>query len=177
MAAYVLSVLGTDRAGLVAALSSVVTKHGGNWEQSHMTQLAGKFAGVVLITIPDQRAAGFAEALVPLEQMGLLDISIEATAGNESVPVPTLEFEIVGNDRPGIVHEVSQLLTTLDVSIVDLETFTEAAPMDGGNLFHARASVVLPADIAPGDLVDNLEALANDLMVDLMTTTVDTKSP
>ena len=59
MASYVLSVLGDDRSGLVEALSGVVSGCDGNWEKSHMTQLAGKFAGVVLVTVPDGRVDRF----------------------------------------------------------------------------------------------------------------------
>jgi glycine cleavage system regulatory protein len=168
MASYVLSVLGDDRSGLVEALSAVVSDHGGNWEKSHMTQLAGKFAGVVLITIPDSRAGDFVEALAPLEQRGLLDISVEA---GEEPPAraraPLLMLEVVGNDHPGIVHELSHLLAAHEVSIDDLQTWTATAPMAGGRLFHANALVRLPERLSADDLVGELEALAADLMVDI----------
>ncbi len=172
MASYVLSVLGTDRAGLVEALSGVIEEHGGNWERSHMTQLAGKFAGVLLVTVPDARASGFVDALAPLDAVGLLDISIEAA--DESQPAAArsaLTFEVVGNDRPGIVHELSHLLASLDANILDLVTRTESAAMDGATLFHARAVVELPPAVEAAELVRRLEALANDLMVDIETET------
>ena len=49
MATLVLTVIGDDRAGLVNALADVVTAHGGNWERSQLAELAGKFAGIVLV--------------------------------------------------------------------------------------------------------------------------------
>lgn len=167
MISYVLSVLGEDRAGLVEALSGVVTAHGGNWERSHMTQLAGKFAGVVLVTVPSAQSEGFLEALSPLQEQGLLDISVEAGRMPEVGESPTLRVELVGNDHPGIVHEVSQLLARHKVNIDDLQTWTSEAPMHGGTLFHATAIVRLPAGLAAEELSASLETLATDLMVDI----------
>ncbi len=167
MASFVLSVLGTDRSGLVEALSGVVTNRGGNWEKSHMTQLAGKFAGVVLVTIPDSESQAFLADLAPLEDEGLFDISVESGSVSSAAGPDQILVEVVGNDHPGIVHEISHLLATRRVSIDDLQTWTTNAPMDGGRLFHARALLRLPADLEPRRLLADLEAVAHDLMVDV----------
>jgi glycine cleavage system regulatory protein len=166
MASFVISVLGDDRAGLVGALSGVITEHGGNWERSHMTQLAGKFAGVVLVTMPADRSDGFASALEALEHSGLLHLSVER--GIDSVRQGRdIEIRVTGNDRPGIVHELSQLLARRGVNIDDLETRTSPAPMGGGSIFEAVARLTLPSTVASDALVDAVEALAADLMVDI----------
>jgi glycine cleavage system regulatory protein len=169
MTSFVLSVIGDDRAGLVEALSQVVADHGGNWEKSHMAQLGGKFAGLVLVNVAEGNGAAFLAALEPLEAMGLLDITVEVPApGHPGLFVGTpVAFEIVGNDHPGIVHEVSRLLASLDVNIVELVTTTESAAMDGAVLFRAWAEVHLPKDLTPDELVAQLESLATDLMVDV----------
>ncbi len=167
MVSYVLSVLGDDRAGLVDALSGVVSAHGGNWERSHMTQLAGKFAGVVLVTVPSTQSDRFLEALAPLEEQGLLDISVEAGHMPDMPDSPPMRIELVGNDHPGIVHEVSHLLAQHNVSIDDLQTWTSDAPMHGGTLFHAVAVVRPPAGLTVAELTESLEMLATDLMVDI----------
>ena len=99
MASFVISVLGDDRAGLVEALSAVIAEHGGNWEQSHMTQLAGKFAGVVLVSIPNQRSEGFGSALEMLEHSGILPLSFAQGRDTKAVG-PSIEIRVVGNDHP-----------------------------------------------------------------------------
>jgi glycine cleavage system regulatory protein len=168
MTSYVLSVLGDDRAGLVEALAAVVDDHGGNWERGHLARLGGKFAGLVQVTVPDQRGDAFLAALESLETRGLLDITADAAGDELEQPVgQPLGFEIVGNDHPGIVHEVSRLLASLDVNIVELLTATESAAMDGATLFRARADVRLPDGLSPDALVGELESLATDLMVDI----------
>lgn len=169
MNSYVLSLIGPDRTGLVAALSEVVTEHGGNWERSQMTELAGIFAGVVLVHLPPERADDFLAALAPLRDLGLMDVTPRPVVHSGQVPddAPTVSFTVVGADRTGIVREVADLLASLGVSIVDLRTWTESAAMAGSALFRAAAVVRLPDDVTRGSLTDALEGLSDDLMVDL----------
>jgi glycine cleavage system regulatory protein len=166
---FVLTIIGADRAGLVEALSEVVAEHDGNWERSQLTELAGMFAGMVLVHVPEDRAAAFREALTPLHDQGLMDVTLRAAqAGEPAEDAPTVAVEVVGADRPGIVHEVSQRLASRGIGIVDLRTWTESAAMAGSPLFRAAAVVRLPAGVTTSDLVAALEDLSNDLMVDLV---------
>lgn len=168
MATLVLTVLGDDHAGLVRALSGVIADHGGNWEKSRMSHLAGKFAGIVLVTVAEENAEALVRDLEPLETQGLLDITAKL-----SIPTPApvestrLTLEIVGLDQPGIVRDISDALAIRAVNIEELETETSNAPMDGGMLFKARAVLVLPPDVSAESLTEVLEDLAHQLMVDI----------
>ncbi len=168
MARMVLTLIGDDRAGLVDALSGVIAEHGGNWEQSHLTELAGKFAGIVLVTVPDAKAAALVEDLEPLRRQGLLDVTAERASADEPHGEPTrLALHLVGVDQPGIVHDVSHALATLDVSIETLETATSSAPMSGETLFTADAVLALPPSTTADTVAEVLEQLAHQLMVDI----------
>lgn len=164
-----LTVIGDDRSGLVSALSSVIADHGGSWQRSQMARLAGKFAGIVLVAVPDHRADALIDALRPLGASGLLDVTVER--GDDEEPSTAdrarLSLELVGADRPGIVHDISRVLAALQVSIEQLHTATREAPMVGGMLFEARATLLAPRTVVIADLQDVLEELANELMVDL----------
>lgn len=169
MASLVLTVIGDDRSGLVSALSGVIADHGGSWERSQMARLAGKFAGIVLVAVPDDRAEGLIDALGPLGTVGLLDVTV-GRAPDEvpvSMDLTRLSLELVGADRPGIVHDISQALARRDVSIEELHTATREAPMVGGMLFEATATLLAPPTVPIGDLQAVLEELANELMVDI----------
>lgn len=166
MALLVLTVTGRDRAGLVTALAENVAEHGGNWERSHLTELAGRFAGVVVVSVPDDRAAGLTETLGTMS--GLLDVTVHP--GQESAaPEPTrrLAIEVVGNDRPGIVHHLSAVLARHRVTIAELDSRSWDAPMSGGRLFEARITALLPDGTDPGTVRGDLEGLADELLVDL----------
>lgn len=169
MQTYVLSMIGADRAGLVDALSEVIVEHGGTWERSQMVELAGTFAGMVLVRVPPDRAQAFVAGLEPLRERGLLDVTVRS-ATDDADPdggAETIRFEVVGRDRPGIVHEVSHAIALLGIGIVELATSTESAAMDGGQLFRAEALVRLPDGVSREDLTSALEGLSNDLMVDV----------
>jgi glycine cleavage system regulatory protein len=167
----VLTVIGEDRAGLVNSLSAVVAAHDGNWERSEMSELAGKFAGIVLVTVPDQRADALVDALAELTQQGILDIRTEIGSPGRSEPSRRVTLDLIGTDRAGIVRDISRALAAREVSIETLRTSTREAPMAGGTLFEAHATLEAPSELSLDDLRTTLEALADELMVDIELTT------
>ena len=173
MATLVLTVSGDVRSGLVSALSGVIAVHGGSWERSQMARLAGKFAGIVQVVVPDHQVDALVADLRPLSAQGLLDIT--AGPGADEQPPGTglvrLSLELVGADRPGIVHDISSALASRQVSIEELHTATREAPMGGGLLFEASATLLAPSGAPVDDLRAVLEALADELMVDLSLST------
>jgi glycine cleavage system regulatory protein len=164
MATFVLTVIGDDRAGLVNALADVVADHGGNWERSQMAELAGQFAGIVLVTVPDPDASSLLASLEALD--GILEIQAHR-GGDEPAPARRLSLELIGGDRPGIVREITGVLTLHGVSIEQLTTTTREAPMAGGILFEAQAILDVRGSTTATALRAALEAVANELMVDI----------
>jgi glycine cleavage system regulatory protein len=166
MATFILTVLGEDRPGLVSALSAPINAHGASWQRSQMSRLAGKFAGIVLVSVADERLDALAADLAGLEAEGLriaLERTDEPVAG-ESV---RLHLELLGADHPGIVAEVSAALAASGVSIEELTTDVREAPMAGGTLFEARAVLTAPPTTSAETLGSMLEGLADELMVEI----------
>lgn len=162
----VLTVVGDDRAGLVAALADVVTTHGGNWEHSQLAELAGTFAGIVVVSVPDERVGDLTAALHRLD--GLLKVT--AHPGNEAAPVvPPREIAlaVLGNDHPGIVRDISAVLSRHGISIETLTSESREAPMSGGRLFEARVVARLPQDADPAAVQADLERIAAEILVDI----------
>ena len=167
MATLVLTVVGDDRPGLVDALAGAIAAHGGNWEQSRMAHLAQKFAGVLLVRVPDARADALTEALEALETDARLHLVVERGAEQPAAGRRRLTLELVGQDHPGIVHDIAHALAERGISIDELETETRSAAQSGGTLFHATAVLQVPAELSLQDLEAALESLANELMVDV----------
>lgn len=164
MATFVLTVLGDDRPGLVSALSAPIKAHGASWERSQLAQLAGKFAGIVVVSVTDERY----DALVAdLEAVGDLHVTLERGEEVEAPESSTLVLELLGSDRPGIVAEISAALAEAGVSIEELATDVREAPHAGGMLFEARAVLDVPTGTAHDDVQAVLEGLADELMVDI----------
>ena len=162
----VLTVIGADRPGIVEQLSDQVLAAGANWEESRMARLAGKFAGVLRVSVDAELANRLADDLRALAS-GDLTVVIEhggeiAVSGSRA-----LGLEIVGQDRPGIVRDISHVLARRGVNIEELETEVASAAMSGEPTFRARARVRLPDTTSVDDIRAALEAMADNLMVDL----------
>jgi glycine cleavage system regulatory protein len=176
MATLILTVIGDDRPGLVSAVSGPTNAHGANWERSRMSRLAGKFAGIVLVTVADERFDALVADLTALEDQGL-QVALERI--DEPVERESLQLylELLGADHAGIVAEVSASLASRGVSISELSTDVRDAPMAGGTLFEAHAVLDAPPATSTQELRSVLEDLANDLMVDIRLSDDSDRSP
>lgn len=162
----VLTCIGEDRKGLVEALSNAVHRHQGNWQESRMARLGGHFAGILQVEIPAAQEPALRAALDELQDTGLR-VTLETTADHHPLEDP-LELELIGLDRPGIVFEISRVLAAHGVTVEELDTARQSAPESGELLFQARASLRTPPQIDQTKLFAELEAIAADLMVDVL---------
>ena len=163
MTTLILTVVGPDRPGLVSTLAATVAAYDGNWLTSRMADLAGQFAGIVEVSVEDSRSDALIRALGELE--GLRVAAVSGATG--SPPPATWRVHVVGDDRPGIVHQVAGVLAAAGISIEELTTSTSEAPMSGGLLFRADAVLSGPARVDLTRVRAALEELAGELMVDL----------
>jgi glycine cleavage system regulatory protein len=163
----VLTVIGPDRPGLVELVSKTVSNHQGNWEASRMARMGGRFAGILQVTVPADRAT----ALGSLDAHGLrvvVDRAVRAPdAAVPSTSTRLLRLELVGNDRPGVVRDVSAALADKGINVEELATECASAPMSGGSLLKMSAQVRAARDLAPDTLRQLIETRAPDFMVDV----------
>jgi glycine cleavage system regulatory protein len=167
-ASLILTIVGPDRPGLVNLISDRVTAHGGNWLESRMANLAGQFAGIVHLHVPQASAEALIVAFRELEAQGLRIVVTRGTEGASGAPGRRMKLELVGQDRPGIVRDISHALASRGVSIEELVTDCVSGSMSGESLVRASAQLRVPAHVGTAQLRGALEAIANDLMVDLM---------
>jgi glycine cleavage system regulatory protein len=166
VATLIFTVIGDDRPGLVSTVSAPISRHGANWERSRLSRLAGKFAGIALVSVADERLDALVEDLRALEAQGL-QIDLERTEEGREQERLQLRLDLIGADHPGIVAEITAALASHQVSIEDLSTDVREAPMAGGTLFEAQAALTAPPTTSAEELRSTLEGLADDLMVEL----------
>lgn len=162
----VLTVIAPDKPGLVELISNTVAAHQGNWLESSMSRLAGKFAGILTVTVPSDRTSALVSALEALESQGLkivTEVSQEPASANQK----SLTLELIGHDKAGIVRDISQALAKRQINVERLSTELVSGSMSAEELFKARAELMAPADTDLDDLQEALEAIASDLMVDI----------
>ncbi|MEO7414745.1 MAG: ACT domain-containing protein [Opitutaceae bacterium] len=183
LATLVMTVIGADRPGLVQMVASRVADHGGNWLESRMCRLGGQFAGILRVEVSPDRRDELLKVLRTLEVDGLRVI-IHADGGalldnrtpatdRETTRGSLVMVELVGTDRPGILRSVSGVFAAHGVNVEELASERVNAPMDGGMLFQARATLLVPADVKLAAMRADLEKIAADLMVDLKLVPLD----
>lgn len=168
----VVTIIARDGPGIVEQLSQAIAQAGGSWLGSRMTRLAGEFAGIVEIRVPDAASEALIDALNALDAHGMrLQVQRSTPLADGDDGTYTLNFELTGDDRPGIVSDVSQTLASRRVNVHELVTRVESAAMSGHLLFRASARLEVPNEVAPEELAQELEKIAPDVIVDL---TLDT---
>ena len=167
LATLVMTIIGADRPGLVQLIATRVADHGGNWLESRMCHLGGQFAGILRAEVPAARVDELVQALQTLESAGL-NVTIHTESGAAPSAIGSVAaLELVGQDRPGILRLVAGVLAAHGVNVEELASERVSAPMGGGTLFKARATVLVPPGTSLGALRGDLERIASDLMVDL----------
>ena len=169
MTALVLTFIGDDRPGLVNAISERVAANGGSWLESRLAHLAGKFAGILRVNVADEKVDLLCAALRELDAKGLR-VAIERgeSATDAAGSGKILKLDIVGNERAGIVRDVTQALTGLGVNIDEFSSGVESAPFSGLEMFRATARLRAPHGLAVDVLRQSIERLASEIMVDLV---------
>lgn len=166
MASVILNVVGSDRPGLTEALADAVLSAGGNWLESHLSRLGGLYVGSVLVELAPDGVERLRAAVRAVDAKGL-DVRIapaidEAGSGGEA-----LHFSLVGQDRPGIVRQVTAVLSGIDVNIETFDTRISAEPHSGATLFHMEASLRLPVGLAAAAVQAALENISAEIMIDI----------
>ena len=167
MASMILSVIGSDRPGLTQALAAAVLSAGGNWLESHLSRLGGLYVGSVLVELEADRLEVLRAAVQAVDVQGL-EVRIAPALDASSAPGgEEVLFSLVGQDRLGIVHQVTAVLSGINVNIEAFDTHITAEPHSGAPLFHLDARLRLPAALTAHDVQTALEAISAEIMVDI----------
>jgi glycine cleavage system transcriptional repressor len=124
MGEYIVSIMGEDRPGIVASVTGALLGAGGNVENCRAAILAGSFAMVLAVQVPDWLTdQDIVDLLAPVSSEMGLSLGVRSAApshggsGQEQCVIT-----IYGADRPGIVHGAARALAGAGVNIVDLSS-------------------------------------------------------
>jgi len=164
---YVMSVLCDDRPGQVERVATVIAESGGNWLESRMCRLGGRFAGILRVSIPDDKGTGLMRALNALESSGI-SVVVQSDQPDAAENMQRLiTVHLVGQDRPGIVRQISQAIARAHFNVEDMRTGCRSAPWSGETLFEADILLNGADGDAIAQLQRELERIGGDLMVDI----------
>lgn len=170
-ASVVLTVIGPDHPGLVETLADAVAASGGNWEEGRMAHLDGHFAGLLRVGVDASKREALETALSSLA--GLSVTFTPSAPPDDEDAGPLYSLAVLGQDREGIVRDLSHALSRFGVNVEALDSTCESAPMSGETLFRATAHLRLPSALSPETLRETLEGIGDDLMVDVSLSPLD----
>ena len=163
----VATVAGPDRPGIISLLADRAQRHGANWTSSQMTSLGGEFAGMIQFDVPPANAQALAAALQGLEATGLRVLVARSEGDAAAAARRGIHLELVGDDRPGIVSQLTAILAERGISIETLHTEVAPAAASGKATFKIDAHLQVPGSLSVDALRQQLGALAGEMMVDI----------
>lgn len=165
MIELVLTIIGRDRAGVVASLADVVRFHEGNWKRSELAEIAGTFAGVVVVEVGDDRVDELLANLLVLRDHGLHVTAQQIDAPVVAPDAEEVRLRLTGDDRPGVVHEISTAMSDAGISITRLGTVTDLPGDDGGKRFEITVQMTVPVGTDLDAVLDSIAEAAVSLGV------------
>jgi glycine cleavage system regulatory protein len=158
-----------DRPGIVEQVTEVILRFSANWEESRLARLGGDFAGIVLVSVPEERAEDLSAALRGLadERMSVAVKLTQRVAPASPAGSSLCELRLSGADHEGIVHSVSSYLAGQGINVEAMETEVVLAPISATPLFHMEAQINVPPGLPLSQLQANLERIGEELGVDI----------
>jgi glycine cleavage system regulatory protein len=164
---FVMTIIGKDRTGLVESLARLIADNGGNWLESRMCHLGGEFAGILRIQVPQDREQALVQALRALHSEGLTVVIRPDKAAPFAGRTKSASLSLIGQDRPGIIYQISAALAHQNINVEELESECSSAPMSGDRIFKATARLQIPESCVVTELRRELEEIGGELMVDI----------
>lgn len=162
----ILTLISDDKPGIVERLAQIIQKHEGNWLESRLSHLAGKFAGIVQVAVPEAQRAPLTKALEALGGQGF-KVVVEAAEAAERPAFRAFRFTVAGPDRSGIVYEIAQAFAERQINMGELETDYSSMPWSGEPMFQANGVIEVPESVNMDELYDEMDSIADELAVDI----------
>jgi methionyl-tRNA formyltransferase len=163
----IVSIVGADRHGIVSLLADRAQRYGANWAASRLTRLASEFAGTVHFEVPRENADALENALRGLESSGLQIVIARSDGAKVPDSLRSVELELIGEDRLGIVSRLTRILAERSVSIESIHTEIIRSGVSGKQTFKIEAHLLVPVALSVDALRLELGTLASEMMVDI----------
>ena len=166
----ILSVIGKDQTGIVAAVSGVLFEHDCNVENVSQTTLQTEFAGIFIASLPDGLSLETLKQAL-MAKLQPLDLNVHIKPLRDQTPAPIFSesepFIITtkGPDRKGLVAGITEIIARHGVNITNLQAVFKGGdePVDNVMIYE----VDVPVDVDQRLLEQELRQRANDLLLEI----------
>ncbi|MGD8882515.1 MAG: ACT domain-containing protein [Desulfobacterales bacterium] len=170
MRKVILSILGHDRTGIVAAVSKVLFEHNCNIENVSMTTLQFEFAGIFIVSMPANLTV---EALrrsleTTVSPLGLdVHIARLVSTAAQAAQLQSEPFIIttIGPDRKGLMAGISEVIARHDGNITNLQAVIKGGDNSGDYIMIYEVDI--PPQTDQQVLYQDLKNRAKELKLDI----------
>ena len=128
-----ITVIGRDRPGIVASLSGILYRNRCNIEELSQTVLRGQFAMILIASVDEGGSLGTlkTDSAELSGELGL-DINLRQLNAEDMIPFDSGETEpfiltVRGEDRPGLLYGITEILAERGINITNLAAHVSAA--------------------------------------------------
>ena len=167
----VITLVGSDRPGIVAAISKILFRYRCNIAELSSTILQRQFAMILIATCPQKCALTKIKASCPKETalqgmaIDVREVSPERLKHAEKPPSQPFIITVLGKDRPGLVYGVTEILAGHRINIANFDATTTT--MRGKADYAQIYEVEIPEAVDIPALKKDLAARAKKLKVDI----------
>lgn len=166
----VISVLGQDRPGIIAAVSRILFEQGCNIENVDQTILQSEFSGIFIATIPlecglDCLSDALAKGLKPLGQHVTIKRLEPTKADPRFLNAEPFVLTTRGPDRKGLVSAITAIIAKHGVNVTNLRAVFKGGEDPNANFMIYEVDI--PSDTDFQTLHTELRAKASELDLEI----------
>ncbi len=166
----ILSVLGKDQPGIIAAVSGVLFAQSCNIENVSQTILQSEFAGIFIVSLPQELSLetlkqGLIARLGPLDLNLHIKPMLDPSPGFAFADSEPFIITTKGPDRKGLVAGITETIARHGVNITNMQAVFKGGDEPGDNIMIYEVDV--PVDLDQKNLENDLRQRAQELMLDI----------
>lgn len=159
----VVTVSGSNQVDLIKVLSEKTHRLDGKWLNSKISHIDDYFAGLIKIEIGSDNVKKL------VDEFKVLGINVEAAVLR---PVSQekntyLHLNIDAKDRPGLVSQISEVLSAHSIKVENMECHRLGLPDISGIIFTSQFKIAVSEGFNKELLLESLQEIADDLKIDL----------
>ena len=168
---YIMTAFGKDRVGIVADVTRLLYENDCNLEDTTMTILADEFTLSLLFSSKqsdiEEQLSRECRRLEHEKGISAFVRLLPAMERKVQKGYKTCTLYIECLDQSGIVYKTSKFLADNNLSILHLNSTSNASPESGAPIYTMEIHVQVPEEISLDKVEDDLSTLAEEMPVDI----------
>jgi glycine cleavage system regulatory protein len=162
---FIVSFIGDAVPADIHKLAAITHENGGQWITSKINYLENRVAALIKVSAPEETEKYIKEAFISQTNLSTIITDCEIDSAERNTEY---KLRIDANDRAGIVNEITHLLDSQRIRVLDMNCqriFISDKDGVNSSLFTAHISLRLPETLLITDVINELESLSEDTKV------------